>query len=167
MYELNFLLVLKSIIDFVTPSARFDSTFLISVKLLFLSTKVTNAPLWFLPIIVSTLKLPNLEESLSDPLSNKKIYSSNKCESTNKTSKYVLVTKVFNIMEIEISCNSTSSLGQISFGNDGKVYSKLSPFENENDEYEITNQCIIKLINDKSESKELVIEPKTGYVYKI
>ncbi|PLY04481.1 MAG: hypothetical protein C0625_16230 [Arcobacter sp.] len=109
----------------------------------------------------------NLDESLSDPLTNKKIYSSNKCEPTNKTSKYVLLTKVFNIMEIEISCNSTSSLGQISFGNDGKVYSKLSSFENEYDEYEITNKCIIKLINDNSESKKLVIEPKTGYVYKI
>lgn len=109
----------------------------------------------------------SLDESLNDPLTNKKIYSSNKCEETEKTSKYVLLTKEFGINNIEVSCNSTSSLGQISFGNDGRVYSKLSPYKNDYFEYEITDKCTIKLIDNDFDYNELIIEPKTGYVHKI
>ena len=107
----------------------------------------------------------SLNESLSDPLTNKKIYSSNRCETTTNTSKYVLLTKEFGIEDVEISCNNTSSLGQISFGNDGRVYSKLSSYDDEYNEYEIQNSCDIRLIADNKEYIDIVIEPKTGYVY--
>lgn len=108
---------------------------------------------------------PNLEESMNDPLTNKKIYSTNTCEYSNKTSKYVLLTKEFGIDTIDISCNSTNSLGQISFGNDGRVYSKLSSYENENYEYEIKNKCEIRLKSVKKGNRTIIIEPKTGYIY--
>ena len=37
--------------------------------------------------------IPSLNESLIDPLSNKKVYSTNQCELSTNTSKYVLLTK--------------------------------------------------------------------------
>lgn len=77
----------------------------------------------------------SIEDSLKDPLTNKNIYSSNYCEEKNENSKYVLLTKNFEITKVEVSCNSTNSLGQISFGNDGRVYSKLSNEINEEYEY--------------------------------
>ncbi|XPV83212.1 MAG: hypothetical protein ACNI22_04865 [Halarcobacter sp.] len=40
-------------------------------------------------------------------------------------SKYVLLTKEYDIIDTNITCNSTKRLGQLSFGNDGKVYSRL------------------------------------------
>jgi hypothetical protein len=102
----------------------------------------------------------NLDESLNDPLTNKKIYSSNSCKYTDKTSKYVLLTKEFGVEKIDISCNSTSSLGQLSFGIDGKVYTKLSGTK---DEYELNTPCIIKFIDKNKKVEKLKIYPKTGY----
>lgn len=107
-----------------------------------------------------------LEDTLNDPLTNKKIYSTNKCEYRENTSKYVLLTKEFGIKEVEVSCNNTSSLGQISFGNDGKVYSRLSSYANENSEYEINARCTIKLIDEENDSIELFIEPEVGFTYR-
>ena len=109
---------------------------------------------------------PGLEESLNDPLSNKKVFSTNKCEYRNNTSKYVLLTKEFGIKEVDVSCNTTSSLGQISFDNDGKVYSKLSSYDNEHFEYELDSRCKITLKDYKNDSLELFIEPKTGFVHR-
>lgn len=108
---------------------------------------------------------PNLDESLKDPLTNKRIYSTNKCEVSDNKSKYVLLTNEYNIKDVDVSCNSTSSLGQISFGSDGKVYSKLSPYENEYDEYQINNRCTINLISQENSTREIKLEPITGYVY--
>jgi len=108
---------------------------------------------------------PNMDESMNDPLTNKKIYSSNKCETTSQTSKYVLLTKEFGIEDVVISCNSTSSLGQISFGDDGKIYSKLSNYEDKEDEYEITGTCEIELKSNESQNIVLKIEGGSGYVY--
>lgn len=106
-----------------------------------------------------------LSESLNDPLTNKKIYSTNKCEYKSNTSKYVLLTKEFGINDVDISCNSTSSLGQISFGKDGKVYSKLSSYENDYYEYEIESPCIIKLEVQENDYIEIIVEPNSGFVY--
>ncbi len=108
---------------------------------------------------------PSFDESLVDPLSNKRVYSTNKCESNKKSSKYVLLTKEFGIEDVEISCNNTRSLGQISFGSDGKVYSKLSSYENENFEYEIKSTCILKIKSRTKDFREIIIEPLTGYSY--
>lgn len=108
---------------------------------------------------------PSLEESLKDPLTNKRIYSNNKCVQNENSSKYVLLTKEFEIEDVQISCNNTKSLGQISFGSDGKVYSKLSSYENENFEYEIKDRCIIRLKSRDKGYREIIIESITGYTY--
>ena len=106
---------------------------------------------------------PSAEDSLKDPLSGKNIYSSNQCAENNSNSKYVLLTKNFEITDVQMSCNSTTSLGQLSFGSDGKIYSKLSVNENESNEYEITVPCNIKFVSKDGNSKEIVLFPKTGY----
>ena len=62
-----------------------------------------------------------------------------------------------------MSCNSTTSLGQLSFGSDGKIYSRLSEKENEENEYEITAPCSMKFIAKDGNSKEIMLYPKTGY----
>jgi type II secretory pathway pseudopilin PulG len=106
---------------------------------------------------------PSLEDSLKDPLSGKNIYSSNYCKENSSNSKYVLITKEFGIKDVQISCNDTSSLGQLSFGSDGKVYSRLSAYENESREYEITEPCSVKFISMDGGSRELVVFSETGY----
>lgn len=106
---------------------------------------------------------PGAEDSLKDPLTNKYIYSSNNCNENNTNSKYVLITKEFGIKDVQVSCNETTSFGQLSFGNDGKIYSKLSAFNNESEEYEINEPCTIKLITEKNEKREIKIHPYTGY----
>lgn len=109
---------------------------------------------------------PSLNESLIDPLTKQRVYSSNSCNYDSKRSKYVLLTKEFGIKDVKIDCNSTSSLGQISFGNDGKIYTKLSPLSNEFDEYELKDRCKITFIDELTNSIDVIIEPKTGYVYR-
>jgi hypothetical protein len=44
-----------------------------------------------------------------------------------------------------------------------KVYSRLSAYENESYEYEITEPCSIKFITKDGESSELELFSKTGY----
>ena len=65
---------------------------------------------------------PSIEDSLKDSLSLKNIYSTNQCIENTNNSKYVLISQNFDIKEIEVSCNETSSLGQLSFGSNGKLY---------------------------------------------
>ncbi|MGM0519655.1 MAG: type II secretion system protein, partial [Campylobacterota bacterium] len=67
----------------------------------------------------------NRAETLKDPLTNKYIYANNYCTENSKDSKYTLLSKNFNIKDVEISCNETSSLGQISFDFYSNTYSKL------------------------------------------
>ena len=106
---------------------------------------------------------PSAEDSLKDPLTKKNIYSSNYCKENNSNSKYVLLTKKFGITDIKISCNETTSLGQLSFGSDGKVYSKLSNYENESSEYEIKEPCSIEFFIKEGKNKEIIIFPETSY----
>lgn len=103
------------------------------------------------------------EDTLKDPLTNKYIYSSNSCKESTTNSKYVLLTKNFNIENINVSCNNTNSLGQISFGNNGKIYTKLSSNKNE---YELKNRCKIELFDKFNNISEIIIEPKTGFIHK-
>lgn len=107
---------------------------------------------------------PNQKESLKDSLTNKYIYSTNSCQENNYNSKYVLLTKNYDIKTADISCNSTDSLGQISFGNDGRVYSKLSNYANEQYNYEIKTPCKIRFIAHNNEFFEIKISPKTGFI---
>lgn len=106
---------------------------------------------------------PSAEDSLKDPLTKKNIYSSNYCKENNSNSKYVLLTKSFGITDVNISCNETTSLGQLSFGSDGKVYSKLSNYENESSEYEIKEHCSIKFFTKDGKNREIIIFPETSY----
>ena len=106
---------------------------------------------------------PNMLDSLKDPLTNKNIYTSNSCKENSINSKYVLLTKEFGITDVQISCNQTTSLGQLSFSSDGKIYSKLSAFDNESSEYEINEPCTIKFISNKNDISELKIFPTSGY----
>jgi hypothetical protein len=106
---------------------------------------------------------PSAEDSLKDPLTNKNIYSFNTCNENDENSKYVLLTKQYDIEDVNISCNDTTTLGQLSFGSDGKIYSKLSAFDNESEEYEITEPCTIKFISKNKDTKEITIYPFTGY----
>jgi type II secretory pathway pseudopilin PulG len=106
---------------------------------------------------------PSAEDSLKDPLTNKNIYSFNTCNENDVNSKYVLLTKEYGIKDVNISCNDTSTLGQLSFGNNGKIYSKLSTFDNEGEEYEIIEPCTIKFISKNNDTKEIIIYPFTGY----
>ena len=110
--------------------------------------------------------IPSAEDSLKDPLSQKNIYSSNYCEENSSNSKFVLLTKNFGITDVQISCNDTTSLGQLSFDSDGKVYSKLSNYANESNEYEINRPCFLKFISKDGENKELVVNPYTSYTNK-
>ncbi len=110
--------------------------------------------------------IPSANDSLKDPLTKKNIYSSNKCEENSSNSKFVLLTKNFGITDVQISCNDTTSLGQLSFDSDGKVYSKLSNYANESNEYEINKPCFLKFISKDGENKELVVNPYTSYTNK-
>ena len=109
---------------------------------------------------------PSMEDSLKDSLNQKNIYSTNYCNENLNNSKYVLITKNFNINEVNVSCNETSSLGQLSFGADGKIYSKLSNIENDNTSYEIKDKCKIKLTDTFGEKRNIILENNTAYIYK-
>lgn len=102
----------------------------------------------------------NRVETLKDPLTNRYIYANNQCNEDAKDSKYTLITKNFGVEDINISCNSTSSLGQISFGNDGKVYSRLS----EEGLYEIKSPCKMTFIDKNGNSKTITIHPNSGFI---
>lgn len=110
---------------------------------------------------------PGINDSLKDPLSQKNIYSTNHCSENIKNSKYVLLTKNFDIKNIDISCNETKSLGQISFGNNGKVYTKLSNEYNDSSSYELKDICFIKLTDKFNNTSLIKIEPNTTYINRI
>jgi len=108
---------------------------------------------------------PNQSESLKDPLTNKFIYSSNSCKENSDNSKYTLLTKNYNIKNVNISCNKTDSLGQISFSFEGKVYSKLTSNIDEQEKYEIKESCILEFIDKNNNDFSILIENKTAYIH--
>lgn len=100
-------------------------------------------------------------ETLKDPLTNKYLYSSSSCQNSYDESKYILLTKEYGVTNVDVSCNTTAAIGQISFGYDGKIYSQLGT-----NPKEILNRCEIKLYDDKQNYETIIIEPKTGYISK-
>ena len=103
------------------------------------------------------------EDTLKDPLNNQYLYSNGCQEDTlNDKSKHILLTKEYRIEKIDVSCNTSSSIGQISFGYDGKIYSQLGT-----NIKEIEKSCIIKLIDKENNFQNIVVESKTGYIHKI
>ena len=105
-------------------------------------------------------------ETLKDPLSDNYIYSY-QCneDSLYDKSKFVLLTKKYDIQNIQITCNSTSTVGQLSFGYDGSVYSRLSNVDLESEKYKITSQCKIKIKDSNSNEEIITIVPNTGQIY--
>ena len=99
-------------------------------------------------------------ECLKDPLTNKYLYSNWDCEASKDESKYILLTKEYGVTKVDVSCKSNSSIGQISFGYDGNIYSNLGNYPTK-----ITKRCVITLFDKDDNSIELKIEPNTGYVY--
>ncbi len=103
--------------------------------------------------------------TLKDPLDKKYLYSFHTCKETKDSSKYVLLTQEFNIKEVNVSCNKTKSLGQISFGSDGRVYSRLSNKKGEHYKYEIKKPCLITLVHKNGDSRTIIVENSTGYIH--
>lgn len=101
------------------------------------------------------------EETLKDPLNNKYLYSGYDCIPSANESSDILLTKQYGIIDIDISCNTTSTIGQISFGNDGKIYSQLGT-----NIQMITQPCSIKLTDNKNNISTIILEPNTGYIHK-
>ena len=98
-------------------------------------------------------------DCLKDPLSNKYLYSNYDCVANNNESKYILLTKQYGITDINVSCNTTSTLGQISFANDGEIYSDLSHLT------KISNPCTITLYDKNNHHISIIVEPHTGFSY--
>ena len=101
-------------------------------------------------------------ECMKDPLSFRYLYSGYDCKPSSNESKDILLTKEFGINKIDVSCNTTSTIGQISFGEDGRIYSQLGTNIKEIDE-----QCTIKLYDMNNKYTTIAIEPKTGYIHKL
>jgi len=99
------------------------------------------------------------EDCLKDPLTNKYLYSNWDCNPSGDESKYILLTKQYGVTKVNISCNTTSTIGQISFGNDGKVYSSLGSTPSE-----IKEKCYITLYDKDDNNISLTIEPNSGYI---
>lgn len=99
-------------------------------------------------------------DTLKEPLMNRYLYSNSDCVVSKDESDDVLLTKKFGIKDVRVSCNSTAALGQVSFGFDGKIYSKLG-----SEQIEIKSGCAISLIDMKNDSKTIILEPETGYIY--
>lgn len=100
------------------------------------------------------------EETLKDPLSKKYLYSNYDCDPSYDESKYILLTKQYGIENIILSCNSTTTIGQLSFSNSGDVYTKLGSSPKL-----LNDTCYLDIYDSKNNTKRLTIEPKTGYIH--
>jgi len=106
------------------------------------------------------------EETLKDPLTNNYIYSYQCHQDTiYDKSNFVLLTQQYDITDIKISCNDTTSLGQIIFGNNGNIFTKLSTKEYQSSKYTLKNNCFITLIDKNNNQETITITPTTGYIF--
>ncbi len=108
----------------------------------------------------------NKNETLKDPLTQKWLYSNYDCDASFDESKDILLTKEYGITKIELSCNNTTTIGQISFGYDGKVYTKLGTKIEDTYKYELKEKCNVNLYDNDNNYVTITIEPNTGYIYK-
>ena len=109
----------------------------------------------------------NKTETLKDLLTDKYLYSNYDCKASANESKYILLTKEYGVTNIDISCNSTSTNGQITFDHNGVAYSRISTKSDEKDKYKIKSRCYIKLFDIDNNSQTIVIEGNTGYIHKL
>jgi hypothetical protein len=105
------------------------------------------------------------KETLKDPLTNQYIYSY-QCKEDTQLDKnsMILLTKRYGIEKIKISCNSTSTIGQISFGSNGEIYSRLSNKEYDSDKYKLEENCIISIYDKNDNIEEITIDKNTGTI---
>ena len=108
----------------------------------------------------------NKSETVKDPLTQKWLYSNNDCDASSDESKDILLTKEYAVTKVEMSCNATSTIGQISFGYDGKVYTKLGNKPEDTYNNVLKEKCYITLYDKSNENVTIVVEPNTGYAYK-
>ncbi len=106
----------------------------------------------------------NKTETLKDPLTQKWLYSNYDCIASSDESKDILLTKEYGVTEVEMSCNNTSTIGQISFGYDGQVYTKLGTKSTDTYKYAITKPCLITLYDKSDDKVTIEIEPNTGFI---
>jgi hypothetical protein len=110
---------------------------------------------------------PNKNECAKDPITSKWLYSNWDCDASANESKYILLTKEYGIQKVEISCNSTNTIGSISFGHNGEVYSRLGTKPNQKEKYKLTKTCYIKLYDEDSNFVNIAIEPHTGFIHQV
>lgn len=104
----------------------------------------------------------NKEETLRDPLNNNHIFATScKQDSLYDKSKFVLLTHYYGVQKVEVSCKGDRVIGLISFGHDGKFYTR---FAGDGELYEEKVPCVITLYDDKGGEESLVIHPKTSYI---
>jgi hypothetical protein len=107
----------------------------------------------------------NKIECAKDPITSRWLYSNWDCNAANDESKYILLTKEYGITKVDISCNSTSTIGSISFGHDGQAYSRLGTKPEEVEKYKLTQTCYITLFDKTHNFIKIAIEPETGFIY--
>lgn len=105
-------------------------------------------------------------ETLKDPFTNQYIYSSIHCVDSIDRTNYTLLSKYYNIKKIEISCNETTSIGQVLYLDDGNIYTKFSPDSNvSKNKYKLNEDCTIDLYDKQNNKQTITLDYRTGYVY--
>ena len=100
-------------------------------------------------------------ECAKDPITSKYLYSSSSCISKKDESKYILLTKEYGITRVAMTCNETSTIGKISFGERGNIYSLIGTLADNI----LTETCYIKLFDKDGKFVKIAIEPQTGFVH--
>jgi hypothetical protein len=101
-------------------------------------------------------------ETLKDPINNKHLYANSCTQNQKLDSNYIFLTSQFGIKNIKASCNSGGAI-QIVFAKDGRIFERIGSREYDD---EITKQCTIKFTDKNNKKAVLLLEPKTGYIYK-
>jgi type II secretory pathway pseudopilin PulG len=108
----------------------------------------------------------NKEDSLVDPLTNTYLYSSNYCSENSSNNSDTLLSKNYDIETINLTCNNTTSLGQLSFDSYSRVYSKLSNQSDDYEDYILKDNCTIEITDKMGNLNNIIVESNTGYTYK-
>ena len=103
---------------------------------------------------------PNKTECAVDPITKKYLYSYNDCEAGYDEDRKILITKEYGIKKITISCNKTTTIGQLSFGFFGEPYAKLS---DKSTDYLLNDDCFIEIIDEIGNSNSIKISTKSGF----
>jgi prepilin-type N-terminal cleavage/methylation domain-containing protein len=109
---------------------------------------------------------PNKRESIKDPLTRKWLYVSNRCEAKEDEYENILLTKKFDITSIDLSCNRSSSLGEIIFDNNGKPYYKFGYSGKDAFKYSLSEPCNLILTDKNGAISVIKIENETGFIIK-